>query len=37
MFPDGELVGVAEALNCAVRAAFELVDAESLRPHYKGA
>lgn len=33
VFPDGELVSVAEALASAQRAGFERVDAGSLRPH----
>jgi len=34
VFPDGELVSVEEAVGFARRAGFELLDAQSLRPHY---
>jgi cyclopropane-fatty-acyl-phospholipid synthase len=34
VFPDGELVSVEEAVGFARRAGFELIDAQSLRPHY---
>ena len=34
VFPDGELVGVAEVMGYAQGAGFELLEAESLRPHY---
>jgi len=34
VFPDGELVGVEDAVAFARRAGFELVDVQSLRPHY---
>ena len=34
VFPDGELVTVSEAVARAERACFELIHAESLRPHY---
>ena len=34
IFPDGELVTVTDAVTQAERAGFELVHAESLRPHY---
>ena len=34
VFPDGELVGVEDAVAVARRAGFELVDVQSLRPHY---
>jgi cyclopropane-fatty-acyl-phospholipid synthase len=34
VFPDGELVSVEDAVDFARRAGFELLDAQSLRPHY---
>jgi cyclopropane-fatty-acyl-phospholipid synthase len=34
IFPDGELVGVGEALRAAERAGFEVRDVENLREHY---
>ncbi len=34
VFPDGELVSVEEAIGFARRAGFELLDVQSLRPHY---
>ena len=34
VFPDGELVTVEDALGFARAAGFELLDAQSLRPHY---
>ena len=34
VFPGGELVGIEEALDSARRAGFEVLDVESLRPHY---
>ena len=34
VFPDGELVTVEDAVECARRAGFELHDAQSLQPHY---
>lgn len=34
VFPDGELVPVEDAVGFARRAGFELLDAQSLRPHY---
>jgi cyclopropane-fatty-acyl-phospholipid synthase len=34
VFPDGELVSVEDAAGVARRAGFELLDAQSLRPHY---
>lgn len=34
VFPDGELVTVEEAIAVARRAGFELIDVQSLRPHY---
>ncbi len=34
VFPDGELVTVEEAIAVARRCGFELVDVQSLRPHY---
>lgn len=34
IFPDGELVPIAEALKCAERAGFEVRDVENLREHY---
>ena len=34
VFPDGELVTVEDAIGFARRAGFELLDAQSLRPHY---
>ena len=34
VFPDGELVTVEDAIGFARRAGFELLDVQSLRPHY---
>jgi len=34
VFPDGELVPVDEAIAVARRAGFEVIDVQSLRPHY---
>jgi cyclopropane-fatty-acyl-phospholipid synthase len=34
VFPDGELVTVGDAASFARRAGFELLDVQSLRPHY---
>jgi cyclopropane-fatty-acyl-phospholipid synthase len=34
VFPDGELVNVEDAIGFARRAGFELLDCQSLRPHY---
>ncbi len=34
VFPDGELVTVEDAVGFARRAGFELIEAQSLRPHY---
>jgi len=34
VFPDGELVTVEDAIGFARQAGFELLDAQSLRPHY---
>ena len=34
MFPDGELVTIDETLKVAREASFEVIDVESLRPHY---
>jgi cyclopropane-fatty-acyl-phospholipid synthase len=34
VFPDGELVSVEDAIGFARRAGFELLDVQSLRPHY---
>lgn len=34
VFPDGELISVADAIGFARRAGFELLDVQSLRPHY---
>ena len=34
VFPDGELVTVEDAIGFARRAGFELIDVQSLRPHY---
>ena len=34
VFPDGELVTVEDATGFARRAGFELIDVQSLRPHY---
>ena len=34
VFPDGELVAVEDAIGFARRAGFELLDVQSLRPHY---
>ncbi|HZC30829.1 MAG TPA: cyclopropane-fatty-acyl-phospholipid synthase family protein [Gaiellaceae bacterium] len=34
VFPDGELVTVEDAIGFARRASFELLDVQSLRPHY---
>ena len=34
VFPDGELVTVEDAIGFARRAGFELIDLQSLRPHY---
>jgi cyclopropane-fatty-acyl-phospholipid synthase len=34
VFPDGELVTVEDAVGFARRAGFELLDVQSLRPHY---
>lgn len=34
IFPDGELVGIAEALDVAHHAGFEVRDVENLREHY---
>ena len=34
VFPDGELVTVEDAIGFARKAGFELLDAQSLRPHY---
>lgn len=34
VFPDGELVSVEDAIAFARRAGFELLDGQSLRPHY---
>ena len=34
VFPDGELVTVEDAVSFARRAGFELLDVQSLRPHY---
>ena len=34
VFPDGELVTIEDAIASARRAGFELVDVQSLRPHY---
>jgi len=34
VFPDGELVSVEDAVGSARRAGFELLDVQSLRPHY---
>ena len=34
VFPDGELVSIVEALECARAAGFEVRDVESLREHY---
>lgn len=34
VFPDGELVAVEDAIGFAKRVGFELLDVQSLRPHY---
>jgi cyclopropane-fatty-acyl-phospholipid synthase len=34
VFPDGELVTVEDAIGVARRAGFEVIDVQSLRPHY---
>jgi cyclopropane-fatty-acyl-phospholipid synthase len=34
VFPDGELVTIEEAIGFARRAGFEVLDVQSLRPHY---
>ncbi|MFV2063366.1 MAG: class I SAM-dependent methyltransferase, partial [Chloroflexota bacterium] len=34
VFPDGELVTIEEAVRVARRAGFEVIDVQSLRPHY---
>ncbi|MBI2778133.1 MAG: class I SAM-dependent methyltransferase [Chloroflexi bacterium] len=34
VFPDGELVSVEDAIGVARRAGFELLEVQSLRPHY---
>ncbi len=34
VFPDGELVTIEEAVEIARRAGFEVLDVQSLRPHY---
>jgi cyclopropane-fatty-acyl-phospholipid synthase len=34
VFPDGELVTIEDAIACARRAGFEMLDVQSLRPHY---
>ena len=34
VFPDGELVNVEDAIGFARRTGFELIDVQSLRPHY---